>query len=99
MSIHNGDAPDRDLHDRAAAVARPRREANLVARCLELAGATRVNDRAWGLVRLAADLRALGEPNRALFVLDTPGSSSLRPRQSARSRLLPSHVTATWARI
>jgi hypothetical protein len=35
-----------------------------------MAHATRVNDRAWALVRLAADLRALGEQPRALEVLD-----------------------------
>ena len=71
MSTRTDDTLDRDLHERAVQVARPVRQADLVARCLDLARATRVNERAWALVRLAADLRALGDHRRALYVLDT----------------------------
>jgi len=70
MSIRTDDTLDRELQSRATQVAKGERQADLVARCLELARATRANERAWALVRLAADLRALRDPARALGVLD-----------------------------
>lgn len=43
---------------------------DLVERCLEIAAATRADDRAWALVKLAADLRRLERYDDALRVLD-----------------------------
>lgn len=70
MRPHDDNTLDRDLHQRAAELGHERRQANLVARAVELAHATRADDRAWGLVRLAADLRALERYDEALYVLD-----------------------------
>lgn len=68
----DGDNPtlDRDLHQRAVEAGHERRSADLVGRALELAVATTADDRAWALVRLAADLRALERHAEALRVLD-----------------------------
>ena len=46
------------------------RQPDFVARALEAALATTSDQRAWALVRLAADLRAAGRPTVALRVLD-----------------------------
>ena len=70
MSTNGNDGLDRDLHHRAVSTARGRRDADLVARSLEVAVATRAHDRAWALVRLAADLRALERHEEGLRVLD-----------------------------
>lgn len=62
----------RDLHLRAATAAASgdERQVDVIGRVLTLATAQRSDDRAWALVRLAADLRALGRHEDALRVLD-----------------------------
>ncbi|MGH3111642.1 MAG: hypothetical protein ACRDQT_12085, partial [Gaiellaceae bacterium] len=65
-----GDSLDRDLHLRAGETANGRREADVVGRVLELAAARGSDERAWALVRLAADFRALGRHDEVLRVLD-----------------------------
>jgi hypothetical protein len=61
---------DRDLHARVVETATTDRKVDVVGRVLELAAAYRSDDRAWALVRLAADLRALGRHDDALRILD-----------------------------
>jgi hypothetical protein len=48
----------------------PRRVPDFPRRAIEAALATGTDDRAWALVRLAADLRADGDQRKALLVLD-----------------------------
>jgi hypothetical protein len=79
------DRLDGELLGRAAERGSRTRQADLVSRALELAVATRTDDRAWGLIRLAADLRALGRYDDALRALDvawrlSPGE---RPERAA----------------
>jgi hypothetical protein len=71
MPISDDNTLDRELLELAAGTVRQRRQANLVARCMEAALATTADDRTWALVRLAADLRVLERYDEALFVLDT----------------------------
>jgi hypothetical protein len=71
MSESNGHT---DLIDDLTSVIRqktwPERVPDLPRRAVEAALATTTDERAWALVRLAADLRALGDRDRALGVLD-----------------------------
>ena len=70
MSVRGDDLLERDLHRRAVVAARGDRPNDSVRRCLEVARAVWVTDRAWALIRLAADLRAHGDAARAIEVLD-----------------------------
>ena len=76
------DALDEDLHARAVERASTQRRPDPVSRALELAFAGRNDDRAWVLIRLAADLRVLGDMRRALTVLDA--AAELRPSAEVR---------------
>jgi hypothetical protein len=49
----------------------PQRVPDLPRRAIEAALATSTDERAWALIRLAADLRVLGEIDTALVALDT----------------------------
>jgi tetratricopeptide (TPR) repeat protein len=71
MSVRGDDLLERDLHRQAVVAARAERPDDPVRRCLEVARAVWVTDRAWALIRLAADLRARGDAARAIEVLDT----------------------------
>ena len=61
---------ERDLHRRVVQTLGEGRTVDVIGRVLALAAAHRADDRAWALVRLAADLRALGRHDDALRVLD-----------------------------
>lgn len=71
MSEHNGHGDlIGDLNSAIRQKPWPQRVPDLPRRAVEAALATSTDERAWSLVRLAADLRALGDRRRALGVLD-----------------------------